>query len=412
MKRIFALLVSIAIILTAAGCSSYGKTDLMQGIPSNAVDVLPDAESGRTATADFCVKLFQNSLLSEKNTLLSPVSVLYALAMTANGADGETLTQMESVFGMTTEELNCYLLWYMDELPQGDKYSLIPANSIWFTENSRFTPNQDFLKINADYYRADIYSAPFDGSTVREINNWIKDKTEGMIPSIIDSISADAVMYLANTIAFEAEWQSTYNTDQVHTSRFTCGNGIEQSADFMYCQLDSYLEDELATGFVKYYADSSYAFAAILPNEGVTVEDYVSTLTGEHILALLDNPGKCTVYTSIPQFETEYSAEMSDALKSMGIIDAFNANNADFTGLGTSEAGNIYISRVLHRTFIKVGPQGTKAGAAAVVEMTDGCAIEMEEPKTVYLDRPFVYMIIDCQNNIPIFIGTAMSIAN
>ncbi len=101
---------------------------------------------------------------------------------------------------------------------------------------------------------------------------------------------------------------------------------------------------------------------------------------------------------------------MSDILKAMGMTDAFDISKADFTSLGQSEKGNIYISRVLHKTYIAVDEKGTKAGAATVVEAAAGEAAPMEEPKTVYLDRPFVYMLIDCETNLPIFIGTAMDI--
>ena len=80
--------------------------------------------------------------------------------------------------------------------------------------------------------------------------------------------------------------------------------------------------------------------------------------------------------------------------------------SADFSGLGTSTGGNISITRVLHKTFISVAEQGTRAGAATVVEMNDGCAPEFEEPKYVTLDRPFVYMLIDRETNVPFFIGT------
>ncbi|MBR6635408.1 MAG: serpin, partial [Clostridia bacterium] len=120
--------------------------------------------------------------------------------------------------------------------------------------------------------------------------------------------------------------------------------------------------------------------------------------------------GYTTVFTAMPKFETEYSVEMDEVLKGMGMTSAFSADNADFKALGTSERGNIYINRVLHRTYISVGEKGTRAGAATVVEMNDEAGIEMLEPKEIYLDRPFVYMLIDCENKIPFFIGTMTDI--
>lgn len=112
--------------------------------------------------------------------------------------------------------------------------------------------------------------------------------------------------------------------------------------------------------------------------------------------------------TAIPKFRTEFDTEISEILKTMGMPDAFDPELADFSGLGTSSDGNIHISKVLHKTVISVGEQGTKAGAATVVEMADGCAIETEQVREVILDRPFLYMIWDMETNIPIFMGTLM----
>ena len=298
----------------------------------------------------------------------------------------------------------------MKNLPQGDKYKLSLANSIWFTEDERFTVNQDFLQTNADYYGADIYKAPFNEQTKKDINNWVKQNTDEMIPEILDRVPVDAIMYLVNALAFEAEWSAIYKKDQVREGVFTKEDNTKQNVDFMYGSEGTYLEDENAAGFMKYYKGGKYAFVAMLPDEGVSVSDYIASLTGESVNALLTNPQHTTVYTAIPKFETEYSVEMSEILKDMGMPKAFDPNNAEFEGLGTSSAGNIFISRVLHKTFISVGEKGTKAGAATVVEMADGAAAEPQEPKEIYLNRPFVYMLIDCENSIPFFIGTMMDV--
>ena len=404
------LICAMAVNLTGCATMEVQAKNLMEGITPNQVSALDDLSSQNTDVTDFAIRLFKASEESGKNTLISPLSVLCALVMTANGAEKETLAQMEEVLGMTTEELNLYLYSYMQNLPQGEKYKLSLANSIWFTEDERFTVNQNFLQTNADYYGADIYKAPFDKQTCKDINNWVKDKTDEMIPEILDEIPADAIMYLVNALAFEAEWPEIYEKQQVRDGKFTKEDGTKRDVDFMYSTEGTYLEDENATGFKKYYKGGKYAFVAMLPNEGVSVSEYITSLTGESLNALLSNPQHGTVHTSIPKFETEYTVEMSEILKDMGMTEAFDMYNADFEGLGASTAGNIFINSVLHKTFISVGEKGTKAGAATIVEMNDGAAAEPQEPKEVYLDRPFVYMLIDCENNIPFFIGTMMDV--
>ena len=398
------LVCAIAVNLTGCAMETQGK-NLMEGITPNKVNALDDLGSMNADITDFAIRLFQASEESGKNTLISPLSVLYALAMTVNGAEGETLAQMEEVLGMTVEELNLYLYSYIKNLPQGDKYKLSLANSIWFTEDGHFTVNQDFLQTNADYYGADIYKAPFNDRTCKDINNWVNQKTDGMVPKILEQISSEAVMYLINTLAFDAEWMQIYRENEVTSGKFTKEDGTEQDVELMHSDEDLYLEDEKATGFMKYYKDGKYAFVAMLPKEGVSVSEYIASLSGESLHAMLANPRHTSVIALIPKFETEYDVEMSEILKTMGMPRAFDADNAEFEGLGTSAAGNVYISSVIHKTFISVGERGTKAGAATAVEM--GCG---GMPSMVICDRPFVYMLIDCENNIPFFIGTMMDV--
>ena len=412
-KRISLMLISLLLVcaigINLTGCSTKVQaTDLMEGITPNAVTPLEDLTSKNATVTDFAVRLFQASEMSGENTLISPLSVLCALSMTANGAEGETLKQMEAVLGMTTQELNLYLYSYMQSLPQGEKYKLSLANSIWFTDDESFTVNRDFLQTNADYYGASIYKTPFNNQTCKDINNWVKQNTDEMIPKILDRISEDAVMYLVNALAFEAEWMAVYEKNQVKDGEFTREDGTKQTVTFMYSSESTYLEDEKATGFMKKYKGGKYAFVAMLPNEGVSVSEYVASLDGAALNTMLSNRQYATVYTSIPKFETEYNVEMSDILKNMGMPKAFEPTQAEFAGIGTSTEGGVYISRVLHKTFISVGEKGTKAGAATVVEANCGSAMLPEDPKEVYLDRPFVYMLIDCENNIPFFIGTLM----
>lgn len=391
--------------MSAPWSTGAGSVNLMQSVTAREVSTATaPTEKENVRIMDFSLRLFQNCLQDGDNALVSPLSVLSALGMTANGADGNTLTQMEETFGLTTEELNRYLYAYTHDLPQGEKYKLSPANAIWFRDREGLFFEEDFLQTNADWYGAGLYRAPFDDSTLKEINEWVETKTDGMIRDILDEISGDAIMYLVNALAFDAEWEAVYMESQIHDGIFTAADGSDQEAKLMYSEEYCYLEDENATGFVKYYADRAYAFVALLPNEGIGVEAYVASLTGEHLNQLFTNSQDIMVNAAIPKFQCEFSTEMSDVLKSMGMTDAFNASLADFSLLGHSDRGNIYIGRVLHKTYISLDDKGTKAGAATAVELRDGCAPIMS--KSVRLDRPFIYMLIDCRENLPVFIGT------
>jgi len=416
-KRMLAGALSIALILSAllsfSGCigTTAQAADLMAGVKADAVDTNVDLTGDDAgAVGGFAVNLFQNSVVQNENILVSPLSVLCALAMTANGAKGETLAQMEDVFGLSVPELNAYLHAYLKYLPSGDKYKVSVADSIWFKDGEGLTVEPGFLQTNADYYDASIYKAAFDDATLKDINAWVSNNTDGMIENILDKIPDMAVMYLINALAFDAEWENIYREDQVRDGTFTTESGETRDVEMMYNSENRYLDDGSATGFLKYYADRKYAFAALLPNDGVSVADYIASLTGNRLMSTLSNAQDIEVKTAIPKFEGEYSVEMSGILKSMGMADAFDMDLADFTGLGNSENGNIFIGRVLHKTYIAVDEKGTKAGAATVVEMLAGGAAPSDKIKTVYLDRPFVYMLIDCETNLPIFIGTVTDI--
>lgn len=384
---------------------------------------LPAADAA--AYTDLAVRLLQECADSgaEGNVLISPLSIVNALAMTANGARGETLSQMEQLFGADLGSLGDYLHAYNSQLPAGEKYKLHSANSIWIKDEESFTVSPDFLAVNTSLFGADIYAAPFDASTLKDINKWVSDNTDKMIPEILDEIPEDAVMYLINALTFDAEWQNIYKEYQIRDGVFTREDGTKQDVEMMYSTEYVYLQDEQAQGFIKYYNDAKYAFAALLPDEGVSLQDYIASLTGERLHGLLSDPLRTTeiqhepqapaelaeisVEAAIPKFEVEYDILLNSVLEEMGMRDAFDPRTADLSGIGTSPDGNLYISRVLHKTYIAVDEKGTKAGAATAVEVNlESAVMEPIQPKIVYLDRPFVYMIIDCEENLPVFIGT------
>ena len=404
MKRTMALFLSLLLLLlTACGGPSYQAVEL-KGAPS-AVPAVPaemDLNGAADAVTGFAVELLRQTD-EGGSTLLSPVSVVYALAMTANGAAGETLTQMESVLGLPLEELNACLRAYADQLPAEDGGRCSLANSIWLRDQAdRLTVEQSFLDAAAAWYDASVFSAPFDESTLRDINAWVSDHTGGLIPSIMEEIPESAVIYLINALAFEGEWEDIYREDQVHDGTFTTEDGREQPAELMYGAETAYLEDDLAAGFLKYYQGQNYAFAALLPNEGVSLDVYLASLTGERLRDLLTQPQDTVVQTAIPKFTAETTTELNDALSALGMADAFDASRADFSAMGTSTDGPLYISRVLHRTHLTLDERGTKAGAATAVQMDGSTA----DPLSVYLTRPFLYVLMDCEAGLPLFIGT------
>lgn len=425
-KRIIALLLC-AIMLAAFGCKGGAKNPTasfrrLSAVPraKDEVEIKQPDETFTRTHAAFMVNIFKNGLKKGENSLVSPLSVLTALAMTANGARGETLSEMRKTLslGLEGEELNAYLAAYLEQIVNDKSAKIEIANSIWFRENAdahkanpdapqAFTPNKEFLQTNADIFGADIFAAPFDKGTVAEINSWVKEKTNGMIDGIIEELDPLAVMQIINALTFDAEWQRKYTDEaQVRDGEFTALGGQKRNVKFMFSEEKSYIRFSDAEGFIKPYKGGSFAFMALLPNEGVDIYDFIDGLNGESLLNIIDNARERTVYASMPKFSFEYEISLVDALKAMGMQTAFNAKLADFSGLGESIYGNIAISEVLHKTYIEVGEQGTRAGAVTSVMPAPSSAEIVEAPVRITLDRPFVFAIIDTQTRLPLFIGT------
>lgn len=424
-NKIITILLAGSLCLGIAGCGRQGEnqesksetgknaTDLMSEIktlPEEDTTAEPaDISLFSKDTTDFAIALLQENLNEKSgNVMVSPVSVVTALAMSANGAKEETLSQMLSVIGRNQdlEELNANLRAWTNGLSATEDAGMKVANSIWFKDDEgKIQVAADFLKKNAKYYAAGIYKAPFDESTLSEINTWVSDHTDGMIGQILNEIPQEAVMYLVNAVAFEAKWQEIYNSTQIREGSFTNEDGQEKNVEFMHSKESIYFSDGRASGFVKPYQEG-YRFVAVLPNEGITPKEYAEELTGEHFARLLSDAREgVSVYAGMPKFEAEYDVELKDVLTAMGMPDAFDEEKADFSGLGTSAEGNIYVNKVLHKTYICVDEMGTKAGAATTVEIATESAVMEEEVYFITLNRPFLYAIIEEETNIPLFIG-------
>lgn len=394
-------------------------TDSKEDTPVRVEEFDEDFVSG---VSDFSAELFKASALGDisegKNALISPESVLMALGMTENGAAGDTLLQMQDTLcgGMELGRFNDNMRLMKDNADNAEGLTLNIANSVWVRDDGsgRITMKDSFSDKVRDFFGADVFARPFDNGTLDEINGWVNENTNEMIPSILNSIHDYDVMYLINAVAFEGKWLTPYwDGDIDENGEFTNAFGEKQTVTMLNSTEESYIEDDKATGFLKCYKGGDYAFMAILPNEGVSVEEYASEMTGESLRNLYDNRyrGYYHVETKIPEFTYDYDLSLTDPLIGMGMDRAFN-DTADFTEMAETQTGALYISDVIHKTFIQLDRKGTKAAAATAVIMTETAGNECRpvEIKYVYLERPFIYAIVDTRTGIPMFIGAVNTI--
>ncbi len=415
-RKLLSLLLILALTLSLTAC---GKKEQDPGPAGDDPFVVVPPQGEPAAVAEnrqadqavrFAVEMFRRCHEAGGNTLVSPLSVMAALALAANGARGETLRQMEEVLGMTAEEMSVFFRDLMASLAQSEENDLFLANSMWLNAAGDLVVDEEFVKKNTELLGAEVLRKKFNEALRKEINGWVEKNTDGMIPEILDRIDPDAVMYLINALVFEAEWERIYSEYEVQEGPFTTASGRETTVEYMHCEEYAYLNDGRAQGFLKYYQGREYAFAALLPEEGVSLEEYVASLDGAALRALLAGAEHTEVLTSIPKFETDSGFELSEVLKKMGMPLAFDEDDADFSGMGDAGGRNLYIGRVIHKTRIRVDERGTKAGAATLVEMRQTAVLDRPEPKEVYLDRPFVYMLIETGSFTPFFIGCVSDI--
>lgn len=393
-----------AVILLSTLCSCSGSKvyadDLMAQIKADKAKTRKIDNTFMSAYSEFAFDIYQKVREDSENIMISPLSIMTALAMTANGANGETLSQMEDVLGgIDIKKLNEYLYTYTSSLASEDDYKLVTANSVWIKNDPSFAVKEKFLKKCAGYYSADAYMAPFDSRTLDDINDWISKNTDGMIEKMIGQISEDTLLYLISTVFFDARWEVEYESGDVIDGTFITLNNEKQSATMMHSTEYKYMSGSDCVGFLKPYRGNKYSFAAFLPTEDVEFDDFVSSLDAKKFTELLDGAVDEEVKVMIPEFESEYRSsddELKYILRSLGMVDVFEST-ADLSGISDTP---LRISKVIHQTKIEVNSNGSKAAAATIIDFNAGAM-----PNYVTLDRPFVYAIIDNECGLPIFIG-------
>lgn len=408
MKKIYraiSLVLSAAIIIAFAGCQrevtaqSLTESVTAENVPERACD---NAFANRYN--NFALKLLKNMYSSDSNTVISPLAVLQSLSLAANGADGNTRAEIEKAFSdsFTVDDLNVYLHTYIDRLKNSDTTKLYLENSMWFNSDNEVTVSNDFLQTNANYYNASIFKDSFTSSAVQNINNWMANETQENVSFVIRAVPEDATAYMVNAASLVAEWEKPYSYDQVNDGEFNAADGSKQKAQMMTSYDYVYLADEMVEGFMKYYSGKNYALVVLCPLESYNnLQNVVDYLDYNRLRELFKGKKNEVVHSTIPKFECDYSGNFAENLEALGISTAFNSNSADFSKIGESE-NKIYLGDIFTKAYIRVTEKGTNAGTAASVSNSNDTASRVHE---FNVDRPFVYMVVDCNNYLPILIG-------
>ena len=369
------------------------------------------------ANTQFGFNLFNEIRKTENDTniFISPFSVSVALAMTLNGASGETEASMTDTLqlqSIDTETINTGYAELLNVLQTSDpKVTLTIANSLWaHNANDNFTFYPDFLQKNKEFFNAEITELNLhDPNTPSQINQWVDTNTDGKIRKMIDKIDKETGLLLLNAIYFKGEWKTEFEPSTTQNDPFYLETGEEKSVPMMR-RTDNYAyyEGENFQVVSLPYGSGYMSMYIFLPSRESNLNTLLDDLNAERWENAVTQAFEQEVYVQIPKFELEYSIDMSDALKELGMEIAFDKYNADFSRMAYSPTGTglyRWIQKVTQKTFVKVNEEGTEAAAVTTVEV--GIAEEsVSEPREFIADRPFFYAIYDNDIKTMLFIGT------
>lgn len=408
-KRLIKLIALAMCAAMLTGCAaSGGVKNLTDGV--NAADVTLPEVTDYTMIGDLGAGLMQYAAAQEaENPVLSPLSAYLCLAMLMPGANENTKAEFEKILGADWDYVSALAADIAAQLEKtGGSTKLDLANSIW-TDDDKAVIEEEWLKTVKAYFGPDIYSADLPSSeALKAINKWVNDKTNGMIPKLHDeNYDKDTIMVLLNALYMKADWAHKFEGQDTYDREFTKADGSAVTVPFMnmFEAYESYIKTDDAEGIMLPYDDGRLAFIALKPDDG-DARKYAAGFTGAKLKeALAAAKADTFVTVNMPKFDTEYSVYLTDALKAMGMTDAFDPFLADLTGAGRGVDGPLYISYVFQRVKVDVDEEGTEAAAVTEIATAKGCALPADEPIVLTFDKPFVYAIVDTETGVPLFAG-------
>lgn len=382
------------------------------------------------ANSDFAFRLFRDLAQRDagKNLFMSPASISFALAMTYNGAAGDTQQTMAQTLGfgaMSRDEVNqAFDILRLTLANPTPDIRVSIANSLWARKDVAFKP--DFLARDRQYYGAELGLLDFnDPAAAGTINDWVKRQTESRIDKVVDKIDPMTIMFLINAIYFKAPWSHPFNPDNTHDGTFTLQDGSTKQVPMMHGELygtgyyrgDGFQAVSLpygaamapapeATGDPNQppYQQGRVAMYVFLPDRESSLEEFYAQLTPENWARWMGTFEGGTVKVTLPKFRFDYESQLEEPLKALGMDLAFDESRADFGDMVTLPPGmRAYIASVLHKTYVGVDEAGTEAAGVTVVQMVV-TSMPLEQPEIV-VDRPFFFAIRDTVTGSILFMG-------
>ena len=404
---------TIFILLAANSCDNNiqinDKTDELPAPIKIELNTVQNSllKSDQTFAFEFFSKVFAEEKKNEDfNFMVSPFSLSMALAMTWNGSANDTKRAMQKTLnmnGMTDQEVNNYFKKLKESFEKTDPSTkLAIANSIWTNKNIKILP--EFISLNQAYFNATVEAIDFSNPAAEQrINQWANDKTNGLIKDVIDSTDPQALMYLLNAIYFKGIWASQFDAKNTSKMKFITERGLSQQVDMMQQKSHfNYASDETMQMVELPYGNKAFSMMVLLPQQGRITADITRVLQNKDYWNNMKNRlTVADVDLFLPKFKTEYSKQLNDVLKDMGMAIAFEPGKADFTRMSDTQS---FISFVQQFTYIATDEVGTEAAAVTVVGMVT-TAMPIFEKVTFKANKPFIYVIEEKSTGSILFMG-------
>lgn len=394
--------VFVAVLAVGCGEESELTSEQLEAAMANIVD----------AQNRFGLELYRalTAAAPDESVVISPLSVHTALGMAYNGAQGATLSEMGRVMhlgAMSRAELNQAVRGLLEGFTLDDPGARLDiANGLWYADDLTF--RQEYMERVKAYYRAAVEPLDFrNPGSAGVINEWVSQRTEGLVPNLIDSLDPETVMLLVNAVYFKGAWAEPFDPALTQPHPFHLASGTVKQVPMMYRdgQIDHYRTDTFQAIRLPYGDEKRLAMYVFLPAEGIALGDFVQSLNYEDWQTWVASFQPKLGQVRLPRMELSYKVQLNRALQGLGMASAFDPARAEFGEIRpVSTVQNMYISEVNHQAVLKVNEEGTEAAAATSIgfRVTSLPAYEFH----FVADRPFLVAIRDEVTGTLLFIGS------
>jgi len=375
-----------------------------------AEDIAPPPEKAAAgANAGFAVELYQQLAGAQGNVFFSPVNIAAALQLLDMGAEGETAAQIGRVLHGDGDGGDLFALLDAIDPPEDAKYELSTAEALWLQEGYPF--KADYLEaVKARDAKAEAIDFRDGGQAAKTINGWVEQQTNDRIKNLIpeSAINADTRMVITTAIYFLGTWADTFDKDRTRDRDFTLASGetIQHPIMGEGNKRIGYFEDDAVQVAKLPYKGGDAAMVVVLPKEADGLAAVEEQLTAERLSTWAGRARTRKVHTYLPKWEMTVDTGLNAPLKALGVTHAFDAGKADFGGM-TDSAEKLFVSKAIHKAFIKVDEQGTEAAAATGI-MLEATSAMIDEPPTFNADHPFLFAIVHEHTGAVLFMGRVM----